>query len=122
MTKRQRPADLYMRILQLSKAMRNGDQLKVLDPLEERILEIIVSSRQKNERLSVKDLMANSDLGSPSTLHSRLKSMRKKGWIKLEDTEDARRKQLDLTTETLKHFDTFSRMMLREFKKWNKSG
>ena len=122
MTKRQRPADLYMRILQLSKAMRNGDQLKVLDPLEERILEIIVSSRQKNERLSVKDLMANSDLGSPSTLHSRLKSMRKKGWIKLEDTEDARRKQLDLTTETLKYFDTFSRMMLREFKKWNKSG
>ena len=98
MTKRQRPADLYMRILQLSKAMRNGDQLKVLDPLEERILEIIVSSRQKNERLSVKDLMANSNLGSPSTLHSRLKSMRKKGWIKLEDTEDARRKQLDLTT------------------------
>lgn len=122
MTKRQRPADLYMRILQLSKAMRNGDQLKVLDPLEERILEIIVSSRQKNERLSVKDLMANSNLGSPSTLHSRLKSMRKKGWIKLEDTEDARRKQLDLTTETLKYFDTFSRMMLREFKKWNKSG
>ena len=122
MTKRQRPADLYMRIHQLSKAIRNGDQLKVFDPLEERILEIIVSSRQKNERLSVKDLMANSNLGSPSTLHSRLKSMRKKGWIKLEDTEDARRKQLDLTTETLKYFDTFSRMMLREFKKWNKSG
>jgi hypothetical protein len=31
--------------------------------------------------------------------------MREKGWLQLTDTEDARRKQIELTPAALKHFD-----------------
>lgn len=50
-------------------------------------------------------MMAHSELGSPATLHARITSMREKGWLTLSDTEDARRKQIDLTPAALKHFD-----------------
>jgi hypothetical protein len=60
---------------------------------------------QKNERLSVRDMMAQNELGSPATLHARLKSMREKGWLALGDTEDTRRKQIEPTPAALKHFD-----------------
>jgi len=86
-------------------------------PLEERILELVAYARQKKERLSVKDLMGKRELGSPAMLHGRLKSMREKGWIRLEETEDARRKQLELTPAALTHFDKLSRCLIQAVKK-----
>ena len=88
-----------------------------LEPLEERILELVAYARQKKERLSVKDLMGKRELGSPAMLHGRLKSMREKGWIRLEETEDARRKQLELTPAALTHFDKLSRCLIQAVKK-----
>jgi DNA-binding MarR family transcriptional regulator len=100
-----RPADIYFRFLQLSEALRGLPTLSALDPLEERMLEFVARTMQKNERLCVRDLMAQNELGSPATLHARITSMREKGWLKLSDTEDARRKQIELTPAALKHFD-----------------
>ena len=92
MSKRTRPADIYLRFLQLSEALRDLPSPPPLEPLEERILSFIAFARQNKERLSVKDLMGKRELGSPAMLHGRLKSMRAKGWILLAETEDARRK------------------------------
>jgi hypothetical protein len=39
--------------------------------------------------------------------------MREKGWIMLTDTEDTRRKQIELTQAALLHFDRLSQCMLR---------
>lgn len=103
-----RPADIYMRFLQLAEALRGLPSLPSLDPLEERILVLVARASQIHERLSVRDMMSKSEFGSPATIHSRLKSMRKKGWIILSDTEDARRKQIDLTGAALQHFDRLS--------------
>jgi DNA-binding MarR family transcriptional regulator len=100
-----RPADIYLRFLQLTEALRGLPSLPALDPLEEKILEFVARMSQTNERLSVRELMAKTELGSPATLHARLKSMREKGWLTLGDTEDARRKQIELTPAALKHFD-----------------
>ena len=50
-------------------------------------------------------MMAKDELGAPATIHGRLKSMREKGWIMLADTEDARRKQVELTDDALRHFE-----------------
>ncbi|KDP83428.1 winged helix-turn-helix domain-containing protein [Cupriavidus basilensis] len=108
-----RPADIYLRFLQLAEALRGLPALPALDPLEERILELVARASQTQERLSVRDMMANSDLGSPATLHARLKSMRKKGWITLSDTEDARRKQVELTQAALRHFDKLSECLVK---------
>jgi DNA-binding MarR family transcriptional regulator len=107
-----RPADIYLRFLQLTEALRGLPSLPELDPLEERILALVARARQDNERLSVRDMMAKDQLGSPATVHNRLKSMREKGWIMLTDTEDSRRKQVDLTQAALLHFDKLSQCML----------
>ncbi|GIZ50314.1 winged helix-turn-helix domain-containing protein [Noviherbaspirillum aridicola] len=114
--KKTRPADIYLRFLNLAEALRGLPALPALDPLEERILSLIAQANQKMDRLSVRDMMANDQLGSPATIHGRLKSMRSKGWIMLVDTEDARRKQIELTTEALAHFDRLSKCMLKATK------
>jgi DNA-binding MarR family transcriptional regulator len=107
-----RPADLYLRFLQLTEALRGLPSLPELDPLEERILALVARARQDDQRLSVREMMAKDQLGSPATVHNRLKSMREKGWIMLSDTEDSRRKQVELTQAALLHFDKLSQCML----------
>lgn len=116
MAKSTKFADLYLRFLQLSEALRNLPALPPLEPLEERILMIVANAHHSRQRLSVKDLMGMAELGSPAMLHGRLKSMREKGWIYLADTEDARRKQLDLTPAAMNYFDKVARCMLKAVK------
>ncbi|RJG03881.1 winged helix-turn-helix domain-containing protein [Noviherbaspirillum sedimenti] len=111
-----RPADIYLRFLQLTEAIRGLPSLPSLDPLEERILALVARTTQEKERLSVRDMMAKDELGSPATIHGRLKSMREKGWIMLTDTEDTRRKQIALTQAALLHFDKLSRCMTQATK------
>ncbi len=108
-----RPADIYLRFLRLAESIKGLPTLQALDPLEERILALIATTDDAKQRLSVRDMIAQSALGSPTMLHRRLKSMRAKGWITLSDTEDARRKQLSLTPAALKHFDSLSHCLLQ---------
>ncbi|MES2760458.1 MAG: winged helix-turn-helix domain-containing protein [Pseudomonadota bacterium] len=112
-TKPTRPADIYLRFLQLAEALRGLPSLPALDPLEERILALVARAGQNNERLSVRDMMAKDEIGSPATMHGRLKSMREKGWIMLADTEDTRRKQIELTQAALLHFDKLSKCLVQ---------
>ena len=116
MTKPTRPADIYLRFLNLTEALRGLPALPALDPLEERILELIARAGQSQSRLCVRDVMARDELGAPATLHTRLKSMREKGWIILSDTEDSRRKQVELTQAALSYFDQLSGAMLKAAK------
>lgn len=113
MNQKTRPADIYLRFLQLVEAIRELPSLPPLDPLEERILSLVARVNQTNARMSVRDLMAMSEFGAPATVHSRLKSMRAKGWLTLADTEDTRRKQVELTPAALNHFDQLSRCLMK---------
>ena len=108
--------DAYLRFLQLAEAIRGLPALPPLDPLEERILSWVARAAQQQERLSVRDMMAKEELGAPATIHGRLKSMREKGWITLADTEDARRKQVALTKDAVKHFERLSKCMVQAAK------
>ena len=108
-----RPGDIYLRFLQLSEAIRGLPTLPPLDPLEERILSLIATARQAGSYLSVREMMARNEIGAPATIHTRLKSMRTKGWIRLGDTEDTRRKQIELTPQALRHFDRLSKALLK---------
>jgi len=116
MTTPKRPADIYLRFLQLADALRGLPSLPPLDPLEERILAIVAKASQEQERLSVRDMMGKKELGAPATVHSRLTSMREKGWLTLSDTEDARRKQVELTQAALLYFDKLSKCMVQAAK------
>ena len=101
-------ADIYLRFLQLAEAIRGLPALPVLDPLEERLLKQIANASTSQQRLCVRDLMAQREMGSPATIHTRLKSMRQKGWIELADTEDSRRKQIELSEAAHQHFGKLS--------------
>jgi hypothetical protein len=106
-------ADIYLRFLQLTEAIRGLPALPPLDPLEERILALVARATRAGERLSVRDMMAKDELGAPTTIHARLKSMRGKGWILLAQTEDARRKQVELTDAALQHFARLSQCLVK---------
>ncbi|MDB5899820.1 MAG: hypothetical protein JWP22_2179 [Ramlibacter sp.] len=116
MKKPRASADVYLRFLQLSEAIRGLPSLPPLDPLEERILAWVARAGRNEERLSVRDMMARQEFGAPATIHARLKSMREKGWILLADTEDARRKQIELTRAALQHFARLSRCLVQAAK------
>jgi hypothetical protein len=109
-------ADVYLRFLQLSEAIRGLPALPPLDPLEERILGWVARCMRQGERLSVRDMMGHEEFGAPATIHARLKSMREKGWILLADTEDARRKQVELTDAALQHYARLSRCLVKAAK------
>lgn len=111
-------AELYLRFIHLAEALNEMADLPTLDPLEERILRIVANAHYSEQRLSVKDLMGMYTLGSPAMLHGRLKSMREKGWIYLAETEDARRKQLELTQAALAHFNKVGRCMVKAMKEF----
>ena len=111
-----RPADIYLRFLQLADAVRGLPTLPALDPLEQRILEFVARAGQAGQSLCVRDMIGHAEFGSPATLHARLKSMREKGWIELADTEDAGRKQVDLTQAALRHFDKLSECLVKATK------
>lgn len=108
-----RPADIYLRFLNLVEALKGLPSLPPLDPVEERILAHIARLRQTGESLSVRQTMALAELGSPATVHTRLTAMRKKGWVQLDDTEDARRKNVQLTQAALDHFDRLSQCLVQ---------
>ena len=115
MRKPTRPADIYLRFLQLAEALRGLPSLPPLDPLEERILALVARATD-HDRLSVRDMMAKAEFGAPATVHARLKSMREKGWIQLSDTDDTRRKRIELTAAALQYFDKLSGCLIQAAK------
>ena len=80
-------ADIYLRFLQLAETIRGLPTLPALDPLEERLLEQIANAGTRQQRLCVRDLMAQRELA---------------------DTEDARRKQIELSEAAHAHFEKLS--------------
>jgi hypothetical protein len=103
-----RPANIYLHFLQLAENISGSRFLPGLDPLEQRIFELIARAGLEGSRLSVRDVMAKVEFGAPMTVHNRLKSLREKGWIRLADTEDTRRKQVELTSAAFLHLDRLS--------------
>lgn len=116
MNKAIKSPDVYLRFLQLADAIRTLPSLPLLDPLEDRILASVARASGQQARLCVRDMMAREQFGAPATIHTRLKSMRAKGWIMLSDTADPRRKQIELTQEALRYFHRLSNCMVQAAK------
>ena len=109
-------ADAYLQFMSLRLSLRDRAGVPSLDPLEERLLEMVALASEPGERLSVTDVITTSDLGSPTTLHSRLTSLRTKGLIELAYTDEARRRQLQLTKAGIGYLDTLSKCMVAAVK------
>ena len=103
----------YIEFLGLTQKVEERATLPLLDPLENAILTKIAVAGYTGARMSVRDMMFGCVQAAPATVHKRLVSLREKGWIEMRDTSDARRKQLALTEQALRHFDKLSRCMLK---------
>ena len=110
--------DIYIRFLELANALEKTGTLPLLEPIEEKMLRIIAVANNKKERLSVKDMMAKEEISSPATMHKNIQILIKKRWIYLEDTDDARRKQLQLTSEAKRHFAKLEKLIGKAVKNY----
>ncbi|OWY33945.1 MarR family transcriptional regulator [Herbaspirillum aquaticum] len=108
--KRKKHIDIYVRFLELIDSIRD---LPTLDPLEEKIFGHITKALHADEALSVTDVTSITSLGSPVTVHHRLKSLVAKGWISMSETEDGRRKQINLTEAAQIHLTKVSQCLVK---------
>jgi len=116
MTKNKDLQSVYFRFLNL---VRSVDQLSVfpkLDATETELLNHISIEWRHGRRLLVSDAIALKSIGSPATLHSRLKLLRDKDMITYTIEADGRKKFIEPTEQTLDYFAELSNCMLKATK------
>ncbi len=95
----------YMKFLHLTQAVNELPQFPSLDPMEERLLNYFASAWFSGKKLTVLETMNRTPEISPSTVHRRLKTLRKKGFINLDvDHVDSRIKYIVHTDLTNRYF------------------
>jgi DNA-binding MarR family transcriptional regulator len=95
----------YIKYLHLTKAVNELPKSPLLDPLEERLLNYVASAWYTGKKLTVLETIRASPDASPSTVHRRLKTLRKKGLIDLDvDQIDNRIKYIVHTNLTNLYF------------------
>jgi hypothetical protein len=91
-------SDVYVRFLNLARAVRELPDFPSLDPVEERLLNRLAAVWQQGQRITVLQVMGLSDEVSSTTAHRRLKSLRVKGMVTLlADESDNRIKYVQPT-------------------------
>ena len=102
----------YIRFLNLIQAIRELPTFPRVDPVEERLLNALAASWHDNQRVTVLEAMKLAVDVSPTTLHRRLKSLRKKGLLALKvDEVDTRVKYVVATEKTDAYFAAFGKCL-----------
>lgn len=105
-------ADLYLRFLNLVRAVRELPDFPALDPVEERLLNQFAEVWYQSRSLTVLQAMGLSRDVSSTTAHRRLKSLRSKGMIVLvSDEVDNRVKYVRPTFLTQDYFSRLGRCL-----------
>jgi len=95
----------YLKFLNLVKAIRTLPSFPGIDPVEEQLLNHLAVQWSKGTLVSVVETMNILTDQSPSTVHRRIKSLRKKGYIGFqENAEDNRVKYIVPTALSTKYF------------------
>jgi DNA-binding MarR family transcriptional regulator len=96
---------IYTRFVHLARAVRQLPGAPELDAVEERVLEALAAAWGQGQKITVLQAMGMADDSSPTTVHRRLKSLRKKGFISLhEDESDNRVKFIHPTAQADDYF------------------
>lgn len=96
---------IYLRFLNLARAVRELPDAPDLDPVEERLLNLFASVWHHDQKITVLQAMGMSKDISSTTAHRRLKSLRAKGIIVLAADEiDNRVKYVQPTALAKRYF------------------
>ena len=102
----------YFRFLELVNLIADIKPSIALDKVEILLLDHIALALSQNTDLFVKDLITLSTIGSLATLHSRLKNLVVRGYIRLiADDKDSRKKHVVLTAKARKYYENLSRLI-----------
>lgn len=103
--------EVYFRFLNLFRAVEAMPGFPILDSLEKSLLDELSVNWKAGNRMLVSDAIALSHIGSPATLHARLKNLRRLGMIEFGVDDDARKKYMHPTDKALKYFAQISDCM-----------
>jgi hypothetical protein len=104
--------EIYFRFLNLVRAVEELPSFPKLDATEMELLNEVASRWKKGERLLVSDAIAKREIGSPATLHARLKQLRDKDMVSYVIETDGRKKYIEPTESALKYFSQISNCMI----------
>lgn len=105
MSKESKAASTYLKFLNLVQAVRSQPTFPAIDPVEEKLLNLFAAAWHVGTPLTVLEAMGTLSDISPSTVHRRLTSLRKKGLIDLRnDTRDSRIKYIVSTDAANDYF------------------
>lgn len=104
--------DLYFRFLNLVNAL-DDDSFLGNDLLSRKVLEnICLHVHSTKEYLTVSEIILLNKLGSPATLHSRIKKLTKSGYIELQVQADARVKKVIPTQKAWEYFESINQNLV----------
>ncbi len=104
--------EIYFRFLNLVRSVEELPSFPKLDATENQLLNEVASMWKKGERLLVSDAIAKREIGSPATLHARLKQLRDKDMVTYVIETDGRKKYIEPTENALKYFSQISNCMI----------
>ncbi len=106
-------ASTYTRFLQLAEESRRQGGAPALDAVEERLLSRLAALWFAGERVPVLRAMTMFDDVSGTTVHRRLKSLRRKGMITLQpDETDERIRYVVATEVSNRYFEQMGRCLV----------
>lgn len=104
----------YLRFLNLVHALRQDSVFPPTDPVEDRMLNTLAARWHTGTKVTVLDVVAMLSEFSATTLHRRLKVLRKKGLIGVDyDDEDGRIKYVVPTKLTREYFSRLGDAVLQ---------
>ena len=108
--------EVYFRFLNLVRSIEDLPNFPKLDATENQLLNMVATQWKKGERLLVSDAIAMRQIGSPATLHARLKQLRDKEMINYVIETDGRKKYIEPTDVALRYFLQISDCMVQAAK------
>jgi DNA-binding MarR family transcriptional regulator len=104
--------NVYLRFLQLAKAIQSLPDAPLLDANENALLEAIALRWFENKPMTVREAIGLSELGSPATLHKRITRLRNRDLVEtFSQADDKRAKFLIPTEKTLAMFNDYGKKM-----------
>ena len=104
--------NVYLRFLQLAKAIQSLPESPLLDANENALLEAIAVHWFEERPMTVREAIGLAHLGSPATLHKRITRLRHKDLLMtFSQPEDKRAKYLIPTEKTIALFGDFGKKM-----------
>ena len=104
----------FLSLLSLLRELEHKALIPAIDPIEERLLYELALCWLRKRPVTVLNAMHLNFGVSPATVHRRLKTLRKKGLIRLEVQEDdSRIKHIQPTAVTRSYFERLDHCMLQ---------